>query len=316
MEKMESFMEFQQRTLKAPAQFQGVGLHSGQNVLLRLMPAPVNHGIVFVRTDLPKSPGIPARSEFVVDTSLATTLGKGEARVGTVEHLLSALYGLGIDNLRVELDGPEVPIMDGSSVVFVQRIRETGLRIQDEPKSFLLLKKPVSVTEGGKAVTLSPSNRFVVDCTIDFRHPLISDQTCSFEFSEGAFLKEIARARTFGFLKDVEMLQKMGLARGGNLENAIVVDEFSILNPEGLRFPDEFVRHKVLDAVGDLALLGHPVVGHLQCVKSGHALHHKLVQKILSDPSSYSLVRAHHNNLELLKLRLPGVSDLLDAIAV
>lgn len=283
---------YNQRTLKEPISCEGVGLHSGAPVKLSLIPAPVNHGIVFVRTDTPRPVSIPALSEYVVDTSLATTLGRDGVKVGTVEHLLAALSGLGIDNLRIELDGPEIPIMDGSAAPFAMLVKTAGVRVQSEPKSFIVIKKSVTVQDGDKEASFLPASRFRVDCTIDFKHPLISDQVASFEFSDRAFQREIARARTFGFLRDVQMLQKMGLARGGSLENAIVVDEFSILNPDGLRFPDEFARHKLLDAVGDVSLFGRPVVGHLKVMKSGHALNHKLVQKVLSDAANYEIVHA------------------------
>jgi len=277
-----------------------------------MKPAPSNHGIVFVRTDLPSPIAIPARAEFVVDTAMATTLGRSGVKVGTVEHILAALVGLGIDNVRLELDGPEVPIMDGSAAPFAYLIRAAGVRILDEPKSFLVIKKPVSVVEGGKEASFKPSSRFKIDCTIDFQHPLISDQSFAMEFSDRAFSREIARARTFGFLRDVEMLKKVGLAKGGSLDNAIVVDEFSILNPDGLRFPDEFVRHKVLDAMGDLALFGCPVIGHLTIVKAGHALHHKLVQRVFADSTQYMMVRARKREVERLDLRLPDFTELLE----
>ena len=309
-----SISSVNQRTLQAPIFGEGVGLHSGQKVSIRLIPAPVNTGLVFVRKDLTPPVVILARSEYVVETSMATTLGKGQVRVGTVEHLLSALFGLGIDNLRIEVDGPEVPILDGSAAVFTQWITEAGVRVQDEPKHFLVMKKAVSVTDGDKEATLAPSRGFSIDCTIDFRHPLISDQSCSLDFAEETYAREISQARTFGFLKDVERLQQMGLARGGSLQNAIVVDEFSILNPEGLRFPNEFVRHKMLDAMGDLALLGHPLIGHLKCFKSGHALHHKLAQKVRADASSFLLVRAHQKDVERLNLRWPDFAHMLDPV--
>lgn len=275
------------------------------------MPAPVNHGIQFVRVDLPGKPSVPARADCVVSTSLATTLGKNDARVGTVEHLLSALAGLGIDNARIELDGPEVPIMDGSAVPFVELVKAAGIRLQDQAKSFLVIKRKVSVREGDKRATLAPARRLKVDCTIDFKHPLISDQAYSLEFDESTYAKEIARARTFGFAKDVAQLQANGLARGGSLNNAIVIDEFSVLNPEGLRFPDEFVRHKLLDALGDMALMGQPVLGHLTVHKSGHALNHKLVMKVLSDPANFEVVRARAKDVEQLDLALSDLAGVL-----
>jgi UDP-3-O-[3-hydroxymyristoyl] N-acetylglucosamine deacetylase len=291
-----------------------VGLHSGAQVSLTLRPAPADHGIVLHRVDLPGTPGIPATAAHVVDTALATTLGTGETRVGTVEHLLAALTGLGIDNVRVEVDGPEVPILDGSSGPFLYLVRSAGIRILEEPKSFVVIKRPVVLRDGDREASLSPCDRLRIDCAIDFHHPLVPGQSLSIDFSGSAFSRELARARTFGFLKDVEQLREAGLARGGSLENAVVVDEFSILNPEGLRYPDEFVRHKTLDALGDLALFGHPVIGHLRVTKSGHALHHRLVSRVLADATSYAIVRARRRELERLALRLPDFAMTLESI--
>jgi UDP-3-O-[3-hydroxymyristoyl] N-acetylglucosamine deacetylase len=305
---------FHQRTLEQTVSTRGVGLHSGAQVTLTLRPAPADHGVVFHRVDLPGSPGIPATAAHVVETALATTLGKGEARVGTVEHVLAALSGLGIDNVRIELDGPEVPILDGSSGPFLYLVRSAGIRILEAPKSFVVIRRPVVLQEGDREASLSPCDRLRVDCAIDFHHPLVPGQSLSIDFSSSSFTREIARARTFGFLKDVEQMKSAGLARGGSLENAIVVDEFSILNPEGLRFPDEFVRHKTLDALGDLALFGHPVIGHLRVKKSGHALHHRLVSRVMADTSAYAVVRARRRELERLDLRVPDLALALDSI--
>ena len=302
---------FYQRTLKRPTSCEGVGLHTGAKVSLRIMPAPVDSGVVFVRVDLPGKPSVPARVEFVVSAALATTLGRDDCRVGTVEHLLSALSGVGIDNARIEVDGPEVPIMDGSAAPFAALVSEAGIRLQDKTKSFLVIRREVTVKDGDKHATIAPSKRLRIDCKIDFKHPLISDQTYSLEFSDRTYAKEIARARTFGFLKDVEALQANGLARGGSLDNAIVIDEFSILNPEGLRFPDEFVRHKLLDTLGDVALMGRPVLGHLTVYKSGHALNHRLVMKVLSDPANYDVVQARARDVEQLDLQLGDLAGVL-----
>lgn len=309
-----SSSSFNQRTISEPVSCQGVGLHSGAPVQLTLRPAPVDHGIVFSRTDLAAPVRIPATSEYVVDTALATSLGKDGVRIGTVEHLLAALSGLGIDNLRVDVSGPEVPIMDGSAAPFAYLARTAGIRVQDAPKSFVVIKKTVSVVEGDKEASFAPSRCFRIDCKIDFRHPLVSNQGFALEFSDRAFSREIARARTFGFLRDYEKLKSAGLARGGSLDNAIVVDEFSILNPDGLRFPDEFVRHKVLDAMGDMSLFGHPVIGQLKVLKSGHTLNHRLVQRVLSDPSNYALVRARTREIERLDLRLPDLAATLEPL--
>jgi UDP-3-O-[3-hydroxymyristoyl] N-acetylglucosamine deacetylase len=300
-----------QRTLSQPISCQGVGVHSGVVVNLTLRPAPADHGIVFVRTDTPRPVSIPALAEFVVDTSLATTLGRDGVKVGTVEHLMSALAGLGVDNLRVELDGPEVPVMDGSAAHFAHMVAAAGVRELEAPRSYLVIKKTVSVVDGEKEASLAPASGFRVSCSIDFEHPSISSQAFELEVSDRGFLRDICRARTFGFLRDVEMLKKMGLARGGSLENVIVMDEHSILNPEGLRFPDEFVRHKILDAVGDVSLFGRPVVGHLKAFKTGHALNHKLVQQVLADPSCYEVVQARGRDGSLLGL-LPDLSGSLE----
>ena len=302
---------FHQRTLASAISLSGTGLHSGAKVMVRLVPARVDQGVAFVRTDLPGRPVIPVRADCVTDTALATTLGCGGAKVSTVEHLLAAVSGLGLDNLRIEVDGPEIPIMDGSAAPFAQRILEAGVRLQDEPKSFLVIKRPVVVSDGEKHASLSPSRRFRVDCTIDFRHPLITDQQFSLDFSDATFLRDVASARTFGFLRDVDRLRAMGLARGGSLENAVVVDDFSIMNPEGLRFPDEFVRHKLLDALGDVSLLGKPVVGALTVFKTGHALNHKLVTQVLSDPLNYEVVRARLPEVRLHQLELSDLEGVL-----
>ncbi len=305
---------FNQRTIRKAVTCQGVGLHTGSAVTLTLQPAPADHGVVFVRTDLPRPVSIPGLAKYVVDTSLATTLGCDGTRIGTVEHLMAALSGLGIDNVRVEVNGPEVPIMDGSAAPFAYLISSAGIRVQSEPKSFIVLKKAVAVHDGDKEATLTPSSRFRIQCTIDFKHPLISDQSYELEFSDRSFSREISRARTFGFLRDVEMLKKVGLARGGSLDNAIVVDEFSILNPDGLRFPDEFVRHKILDAMGDVALFGRPVIANLRVHKGGHALNHRLVQRVLADESSYVVVRARTRDVERLDLRLPDLASSLEPL--
>lgn len=296
-----------QRTLRQKVSCTGIGLHSGARITLTLNPAPSNTGIRFVRTDLSPEVEIPALADYVVDTRLATTIGKDGARIGTIEHLMAALFGLGIDNCRVELDGPEVPIMDGSAAPFVYLIQEAGIELQREMKRFLVIRNPVEVADGDKTAKFLPAPQLSISFTIDFDHPLISKQTFRMDFSDRFFHREIARARTFGFYEEVEMLKRMGLARGGSLDNAIVVDDFSILNPDGLRYPDEFVRHKILDSMGDISLLGMPVIGHLVAYKSGHALNHKLVTQVLSDASCYEIVEAEERTeLERLDIRLPA----------
>ena len=296
-----------QRTVAKRVTCSGVGLHSGRPATLTLAPAPADTGIRFVRMDLGVE--IPARAANVVDTTLSTNLAVGNARVHTVEHLLSALTGLGIDNCRVELDGPEMPILDGSSAPFVAMVRESGIAEQRTGKQFLVIEKPVEVRDGDKMARLEPADSFSIEFTVDFKHPLVTDQAFRFSFSDRNYEREVARARTFCFLRDIERMKKAGLARGGSLENAIVVDEFSILNPEGLRFPDEFARHKVLDAIGDLSLFGLPLIGHFHAYKSGHGLNHALVTKVLADPTSHRVVRVTaEKELEPLRLQLPRLT--------
>ncbi len=299
--------ELNQRTLKGAVTCQGVGLHSGARVEMTLRPAPADSGIVFVRTDLHPAMEIPAASRNVVDTSFATNLGKGDVRVGTVEHLLAALAGLGIDNVRVELTGPEVPIMDGSAAPFVYLCRTAGIELQRRLKRFLVVRKTVAVDDGDKHAEIGPAPRFGITCTIDFDHPLISDQKLSLQMNDRVFHREICRARTFGFLADVERMKSKGLALGGSLENAIVVDDFNILNPEGLRYADEFVRHKILDVMGDLALCGMPVIGHFTSMKSGHALNQRLLRRLLADPGAAEVVEVQgRKQLEKVALAPPA----------
>jgi UDP-3-O-[3-hydroxymyristoyl] N-acetylglucosamine deacetylase len=278
-----------QRTVAKRVSCTGIGLHSGAPVTLTLAPAPAGAGIAFVRMDLGVE--IPARHDLVVDTQLSTSLAVGNVRVSTVEHVLSALHGMGIDNCRVEVDGPEIPILDGSAAPFVALVNQAGLKAQKAAKHFLLITQPVEVRDGDKLARLDPADRFSVSFTADFGHPLITNQGFQVTVSDRAYEREVARARTFCFRKDIEQMQSMGLARGGSLENAIVVDEYSILNPEGLRWPDEFARHKVLDAIGDLALLGRPLLGALTAVKSGHALNQALVKRVLADPGCHRVVQ-------------------------
>jgi UDP-3-O-[3-hydroxymyristoyl] N-acetylglucosamine deacetylase len=278
-----------QRTVAKRVSCTGVGLHSGRPATLTLAPAPSDSGVTFVRMDLGVE--IPARNELVVDTTLSTSIGLGKACVATVEHVMAALSGMGIDNCRVEVDGPEIPILDGSAAPFVCLVQEAGVRVQNAGKRYLIVEQPTEIRDGDKLARLEPSDAFSVEFTADFNHPLITNQAFRVTLSDRSFDREVARARTFCFRRDIERMQAMGLAKGGSLENAIVVDEFSILNPEGLRFPDEFARHKVLDAIGDLALFGMPVIGALTAVKSGHAMNQALVKKVLADPASHRVVR-------------------------
>src|SRR5512133_2062 len=279
-----------QRTVAKRVTATGIGLLAGHPVTLTLAPAPADAGATFVRMDL--SVEIPARNENVLDTRLNTTVGIGNARVSTVEHVMAALHGMGIDNCRVEVDGPEMPVLDGSAAPFVCMIKEAGVQVHRAGRRFMVIDRTVEVRDGDKLARFEPSGSFRVSFTADFNHPLITNQTLDVAVNDRTFEREIARARTFCFRRDIEKMQAMGLAKGGSLENAIVVDDFSILNREGLRFADEFARHKVLDAIGDLALFVMPVLGALTAVKSGHALNQALVRKVLADASSHRVVRA------------------------
>ncbi|MGE5047036.1 MAG: UDP-3-O-acyl-N-acetylglucosamine deacetylase [Deltaproteobacteria bacterium] len=304
---------FRQRTFKQRASLSGIGLHSGAKVRLTLSPAPVDSGVLFVREGVE----VPALAEFVVDTNMNTSVGRDGVRIGTVEHLLAALAGCGIDNARIEVEGPEIPIMDGSSEPFVTLVREAGVHEQRAARRYLLVRKAVGVADGDKLARLSPARgKFSVNYTIDFRHPLITDQSYRMEVNEKSFQKDIARARTFGFKRDVERLHEAGLARGGSLENAVVVDDFNILNPDGLRFPDEFVRHKILDALGDLSLLGMPVIGRFTAVKSGHALNHQLVRRVLAEADACEVVQPRaEDELHALQESLLPVLALEEQVA-
>jgi UDP-3-O-[3-hydroxymyristoyl] N-acetylglucosamine deacetylase len=281
-----------QRTLKTLVKASGVGLHTGQKVRMSLRPAPPDTGIVFRRIDLPSPVDIPARAELVGEARLASTLIKDGVKVHTVEHLMSALSGLGIDNLFVDLDAPELPILDGSASPFVLLLQQAGLQEQAAPKRFLRVKKTIEVKEGDKWARLEPYEGFRLSFSIDFRHPVIerSTQSVTVDFAETSYLKEIARARTFGFMQEVEDLKGSGLALGGGLDNAVLLDERGVLNAGGLRFADEFIRHKLLDAVGDLYLLGRPLLGAFTAHKSGHALNNRLARAALADAAALEVV--------------------------
>jgi len=281
-----------QHTLKDSIGATGIGLHSGAKVYMTLRPAPANTGIVFRRLDLPEPVDIPATALNVTQTNLGTTLECGEGKVATVEHLLSALAGLGIDNVFIDLTAAELPIMDGSAAPFVFLIQSAGIEEQSADKRFIRIVRPVEVSEGDKWARFEPYDGFRVNLEIDFDHPVLKKrrQRASLDFSTTAFLKEISRARTFGFLKDVEYLRANELALGGSLDNAIVMDEYRVINEDGLRFQDEFVRHKVLDAVGDLYLLGSCLIGEFSGFKSGHRLNNLLLRALLDQPDSYQEV--------------------------
>ena len=281
-----------QRTLKTLIKASGVGLHTGQKVRISLRPAPPDTGIVFRRVDLPSPVEVPARAELVGEARLASTLIKDGAKVHTVEHLMSALSGLGIDNAFIDLDSPELPILDGSAAPFALLLQQAGLEEQGAPKRFLRVRKIIEVKEGDKWARLEPYEGFRLSFSIDFRHPAIerTTQSVSVDFAETSYLKEIARARTFGFMHEVEDLKGSGLALGGGLDNAVVLDDQGVLNADGLRFADEFIRHKLLDAIGDLYLIGRPLLGAFTAHKSGHALNNKLARAALADPAALETV--------------------------
>lgn len=281
-----------QRTIKEQVQTTGVGLHSGKKVNLRLRPAATDTGIVFRRTDLAKPLDFPALATAVGNTQLASVLTNGNARVSTVEHLMAACVGLGIDNLYVDLDAEEVPIMDGSATTFVYLLQSAGISVQAAAKRYLRLLKPIEVKESDKWARLSPFFGYRLNFSIAFNHPAVNatGQEVSFDFAQNSFVKEIARARTFGFVQEVETLLSRGLGRGGSLDNAIVLDEYRILNNGGLRFDDEFAKHKLLDAIGDMALAGYPLLAEYSAFKSGHALNNKLVRALLADQTAWEIV--------------------------
>jgi UDP-3-O-[3-hydroxymyristoyl] N-acetylglucosamine deacetylase len=279
-----------QQTISEKVSCTGVGLHSGSPTQLTLHPARANAGIVFVRTDLGEPVEIPARSAEVVSTALATSLGRGAATVGTVEHLLAALYGLGIDNVRIEIDGPELPVMDGSAAPFVYLIRTAGIFEQRAPREMLRIGRKIEVEDGDRRISIEPSGEFRVSYAVEFDHPGIGRQELAIRsLSPEHFEREISAARTFGFLREVKALWDAGFARGGSLDNTVLLDDEKVVNQGGLRWADEFVRHKVLDLCGDLALVGLPVCGHVRAERGGHEMHQRLVAKILASPDAWTI---------------------------
>jgi UDP-3-O-[3-hydroxymyristoyl] N-acetylglucosamine deacetylase len=278
----------QQRTLKRPIEVVGIGLHKGEPIKLRLEPLDVDAGIMFYREDLAMS--IPLSPDSVIDTRMATVIGNEKGYISTIEHFLSAVYAYGIDNMRVIVDGNEMPIMDGSSISFCLLLEEAGIQEQDAPKKIICVKKPVEVSEGDKFVRLLPHESAQFDFRIKFDHPVIGDQKEHFEFSTKNFVEEIARARTFGFAKDIQYLQSQNLALGATLQNAIGLDDHKVLNPEGLRFENEFARHKILDAMGDMMVSGHNILARYESFAGSHDLNYKLTSKLLSDSKNYDLV--------------------------
>ncbi|NDV11319.1 UDP-3-O-acyl-N-acetylglucosamine deacetylase [Crenobacter sp. HX-7-9] len=282
-----------QRTLGQPISATGVGLHSGERVRLALYPAPADSGIVFRRTDLQPAVDVRAEPSLVNDTRLSSTLvTDAGVRVGTIEHLMSAFAGLGIDNLLIEVTAAEIPIMDGSAAPFIYLLQTAGIADQDKPKRFIRVREPVEVVEGDKWVRLDPHDGFTVELSIEFNHPAFNraPQKVKIDFADHSYVDEISRARTFGFMHEVEYMKSQGLGLGGNLGNAIVIDDEYVLNPEGLRFPDEFVRHKILDAIGDLYIVGHPLIAAFSGHKSGHAMNNALLRKLLATPSAWEYV--------------------------
>ncbi|MEO6022311.1 MAG: UDP-3-O-acyl-N-acetylglucosamine deacetylase [Burkholderiales bacterium] len=297
-----------QRTIKSITHATGVGLHSGQKVYMTLRPATVNTGIVFTRTDLPAPASIKAEAHRVGDTRLSTCLEENGVRVATIEHLMSAIAGLGIDNLYVDLTAAEVPIMDGSAGPFVFLLQSASMEEQKAAKKYVRIKKALTVKEGDKWARFEPFNGFKLTYTIAFNHPVFDEakSTATVNFADTSYAREVSRARTFGFMQDVETLRAQGLAQGGSLDNAIVMDEYRVLNEDGLRYQDEFVRHKILDAVGDLYLLGHPLIGAFQGFKAGHALHNRLLRELLEDKTAWEF--ATFDTLEALPQGFFGLS--------
>jgi len=306
-------VDYRQRTLKGEIGCTGIGLHTGEKVRINIRPAPCDTGIRFVRKDLPGHPMIEARFDNVSDTTLATSIGLNGCRISTIEHLMAAFYGLGIDNAVVELDAPEVPIMDGSSAPFVFLLKSAGIREQKAPKQFIVVKKTLKLDDGNRSISVYPSRELKITYMIDFQHPLLRNQEYVLRFSGGDFVREISRARTFGFLRDVETLKANGLAKGGSLDNAVVIDDFRILNEDGLRFEDEFVRHKILDFIGDLSLIQFPIIGHFVVKKSGHFLNQQMLAMLMKSKRHwkvFSFVTAEECSRNRLSIPAFGVQEL------
>ena len=280
-------MYFKQRTVAKSIKCSGTGIHSGKKVNLTIKPAPINHGIKFKRIDLPDSPSISAHFNMIVDTSLATVIGYDGFIVSTIEHLMATFVGLSIDNALVEIDSYEMPIMDGSAEVFTSSIMAAGIKEQEAQRCFFVVKEPIELKENGKFVGIYPESSFKITCDIDYDHPLVKKQSYTIELSDNVFEREICRARTFGFLHEYENLKRFGLARGCSLDNVVVIDEKNILNKDGLRYKNEFVRHKLLDCMGDFALLGMPVLGHVKVSKSGHFFNQAFLKKFFAQKESW-----------------------------
>lgn len=278
-----------QRSLKSPIRASGIGLHGGRKVYISILPAPVNHGIVFRRVDLSPAVDIPASALLIGETTLCSTLVRDGVKVATVEHIMSALAGMGIDNVLVELSSPEIPIMDGSAAPFMYLLQSAGVVEQNAARKFIRILQPVQVGEGDKYARLEPYEGFRLSFGIEFKHPAFktSAQTATLEFTTANYVKEVSRARTFGFMREFEMMRSRNLALGASLDNAVALDDYRVVNPDGLRYDDEFVRHKILDAVGDLYLAGHPLLGAYSAYKSGHALNNQLACALLNDRKAW-----------------------------
>ncbi len=287
-----------QQTLHNSTTISGIGLHSGARITLKLRPAAADTGIIFHRTDGERTVDIKANSQNVIDTRMATVIGRDGLSVSTIEHFMAALAACGVDNLHVDIDGPEVPILDGSAAPFIREIQQAGIKTLAASRKFIAIRKPLEIIEGEKRISIIPSRFFRITFDIAFDHPAISVQQHSMKFTTENFCKEIAPARTFGFLQEVEFLKANGLARGGSLENAVVIDGNGVMNPEGLRYQDEFVRHKILDSFGDFSLIGHPLLGHIRAFKAGHDLNAKMVKKILDNPTHWTYVEFSEQALQ------------------
>ncbi len=290
----------QQNTIATSASCSGIGAHSGRQVNITIKPAPANHGIKFIRTDLPGNPGVKAIFKMVVDTSMATVIGDNGVIVSTIEHMMACFAGFSIDNAIVELDGHEIPIMDGSAEKYATMIKEAGVQQLDAPRCYFVVTKPILLEENGKSVSIEPSSGYKLTCSIDFDHPMIQQQTYSIENIENNFGKELSKARTFGFLHELEFLKRYELAQGVSLESGVAFDKEGILNEEGLRFKDECVRHKLLDCIGDFSLLGMPLIGHVITNKSGHAFNHAFIKKFFEEKSSWETrqINSSENTLQ------------------
>ncbi len=301
-------MYFQQRTVAKSVNCSGVGIHSGKKVNLSIKPAPPNHGIKFIRTDLLDCPVISANFNMVVDTSLATVIGYEGFIVSTIEHLMASFSGLSIDNALVEVDNYEMPIMDGSAGPFTSMIKSAGIKELDAPRYFFVIKKPIELNKDGKMVGVYPYSTYRISCTIEYDHPLINKQSYSVDVSDHVWEREISKARTFGFLHEYEYLKQYGLARGVTLENVIAIDSKDVINEDGLRYQDEFVRHKILDCIGDFSLLGMPILGHVVANKSGHAFNHSFLKKFFAEKESWETLTI--NDIRRLRSDEPEIEDL------